>query len=88
ELVREKVKNVVVIGEAASKITDAYKGIVPITPAKTMADAVRIAAGKASDGEVVLLAPMCSSFDMFSDYKQRGNIFRQEVMDYCKANSK
>jgi len=44
-----------------------------------MAEAVRAAFDRARPGGVVLLAPACSSFDMFADYAERGRAFKQEV---------
>jgi UDP-N-acetylmuramoylalanine--D-glutamate ligase len=78
-LVREKVKAIVVIGEAREKIRDAFKNDVPVLFAETMSDAVKESGKIASQGEAVLLAPMCSSFDMFSGYKERGEVFQKEV---------
>jgi UDP-N-acetylmuramoylalanine--D-glutamate ligase len=47
--------------------------------AKTMEEAVSLARQKAKGGEVVLLSPACSSFDMFKDYKERGRVFKEAV---------
>jgi UDP-N-acetylmuramoylalanine--D-glutamate ligase len=70
---------VVAIGEAASKVTDALSGIVPVERATTMAEAVRRAYALAHPGGTVVLAPGCSSFDMFVDYAARGRSFKDEV---------
>ena len=78
-LIREKVKAIVVIGEARDKIKDAFSHIVPVLKTKNMESAVREAYKNASDGEAVMLSPMCSSFDMFTSYKQRGEAFQEEV---------
>lgn len=67
--------SVVAIGEARPLIHAALDGVVPVTDAATMDDAVRLAAGQATDGGTVLLAPACSSFDMFRDYVERGRAF-------------
>jgi UDP-N-acetylmuramoylalanine--D-glutamate ligase len=48
--------------------------------AKTMEEAVSLARQKAKGGEVVLLSPGCSSFDMFKDYKERGKAFKEAVL--------
>ena len=50
-----------------------------MTRAASMEEAVRLAFGLAVRGEVVLLAPACSSFDMFRDYEERGNVFKEAV---------
>jgi UDP-N-acetylmuramoylalanine--D-glutamate ligase len=45
-----------------------------------MREAVRMARDAAAEGDIVLLSPMCSSFDMFSSYKERGEVFRKAVL--------
>jgi UDP-N-acetylmuramoylalanine--D-glutamate ligase len=47
--------------------------------AKTLEEAVLVAHQKANKGEVILLSPACSSFDMFKDYKERGEVFKEAV---------
>jgi UDP-N-acetylmuramoylalanine--D-glutamate ligase len=71
---------VVTIGEASEQIRAALEAVVPVHPAATMADAVRRAFALARPGGVVLLAPACSSFDMFTDYAARGRAFKKEVL--------
>ena len=70
---------VIAIGEAAPRIEAALRGTVPIERAGSMDDAVRRAHALAPAGGVVLLAPACSSFDMFTDYADRGRAFRDAV---------
>jgi len=70
---------VVTIGEAAERIETALAGTVPLARAATMAEAVRRAFAMAAPGGVVVLAPGCSSFDMFADYAARGRSFKDEV---------
>lgn len=70
---------VVAIGEARSRIAAALAGVVPVESAASMADAVRRAAALAEPDGVVLLAPACSSFDMFENYEARGRAFAEEV---------
>ncbi len=65
----------VLIGEAAPLIRDAIGEVVPVCLAESMADAVVLAATLAQPGDAVLLSPACSSFDMFRDYKERGDVF-------------
>ncbi len=77
--VRENVKHIVAIGESKEKIYNFFKGIVPVTKAETMEDAVYSAASNAARNEVVLLSPACASFDMFENYEQRGKEFKQIV---------
>jgi UDP-N-acetylmuramoylalanine--D-glutamate ligase len=70
---------VVTIGEASEQIRVALQPVVPVHHAETMAEAVRRAFALAKPGGVVLLAPACSSFDMFTDYAARGRAFKEEV---------
>lgn len=79
ESVRKKVKQLVLIGEDRDKIGTALAGAAPISIANSMAEAVRQASDAAPKGAVVLLSPACASFDMFKDYKQRGQVFAREV---------
>ena len=67
------------IGEAADRIDAAVSSVVPVVRAESMRDAVRKAFGLASMGGAVVLAPACSSFDMFSDYAARGRAFVDEA---------
>ncbi len=79
DALRERRASVVAIGEAAPLVRDALAATVPVHHASDMAAAVRTAFALASPGETVLLAPACSSFDMFRDYAERGRTFKQEV---------
>jgi UDP-N-acetylmuramoylalanine--D-glutamate ligase len=72
-------KAVLAIGEAAGRVESALAGVVPVLPCATMREAVERAFAAAAEGDTVLLAPACSSFDMFSDYAERGRAFKQEV---------
>lgn len=76
---RKKVKKVVLIGEAKELIADALEGSLAFERADTMQEAVSRAFSIASPGDCVLLSPMCSSFDMFSDYEERGRVFKEAV---------
>jgi UDP-N-acetylmuramoylalanine--D-glutamate ligase len=79
--VRTKVKAVVLIGEAADKIQKSLNSTVPMTKASDMKEAVHLAYEAASPRGVVLLAPGCTSFDMFQDFEERGKVFKREVKD-------
>jgi UDP-N-acetylmuramoylalanine--D-glutamate ligase len=70
---------VVALGEAKAMVRAALEGTVPVVEATDLADAVRRAYDLAAPDGVVLLAPACSSFDMFSDYAARGRAFKEEV---------
>jgi UDP-N-acetylmuramoylalanine--D-glutamate ligase len=80
EVVREKVKVAVVIGEAQDKICMAWGNAVPCVRSSSMKDAVRAAVSHARSGDTVLLSPACASFDMFENYEHRGNEFKAEVL--------
>ena len=74
-----KIKALIAIGEAKEKIGFELGDIIPTYPEADMTAAVYRAFAEAGDGDIVLLSPMCSSFDMFRDYKDRGNTFRRIV---------
>jgi UDP-N-acetylmuramoylalanine--D-glutamate ligase len=78
-MLKERVKIVYTIGSAAEKIERELQGVVKIVPAETLQVAVAKAAKAATNGDVVLLSPACSSFDQFENYEQRGRVFRQLV---------
>ncbi len=79
-LLRARVKAVYTIGAAAEKIEGQIAGVVPITRSGTLEVAVSQAAAQAVAGDVILLAPACSSFDQFENYEHRGRVFKQAVM--------
>ena len=70
---------VVAIGEASARIVEQLGGAVRVETAGSMADAVRLAYALAPPEGTVVLAPACSSFDMFRDYAERGEVFTAEV---------
>ncbi|MEO7113627.1 MAG: UDP-N-acetylmuramoyl-L-alanine--D-glutamate ligase [Polyangiaceae bacterium] len=77
---------VVVIGEAASIIADVVGDRVAVRRAATMEEAVNVASVLAKAGDAVLLSPACSSFDMFRDYKHRGDDFTRAVLEIEKSH--
>ncbi len=81
DVVRAHATGIVAIGEAAPLIEEALGAVVPVRRAGGMAAAVATAFEMASPGGVVLLAPACSSFDMFRDYVDRGERFRDAVRE-------
>jgi UDP-N-acetylmuramoylalanine--D-glutamate ligase len=79
DLLRARCKVVYTIGSAAEKIERHLAGVVKIVSAGTLGEAVRKAAEEAVAGDVVVLAPACSSFDQFENYEQRGRMFKEIV---------
>jgi len=72
-------RRVLAIGEARERVKGALEGAVPVDPCASLREAVERARAVARPGDVVLLAPACSSFDMFTDYADRGRAFQAEV---------
>lgn len=79
EAVHAHVKSVCAIGEAAERISRTWKKMVPVERAATLQEAVDTARARAAAGDVVLLSPGCSSFDMFNNFEERGDLFREYV---------
>jgi UDP-N-acetylmuramoylalanine--D-glutamate ligase len=79
EFIQKRVKHLILIGEARERMNRELGGLTDTVLAKTMEEAVLLARQKAKAGEVVLLSPACSSFDMFKDYKDRGKVFKEAV---------
>ena len=80
ELVAQKVKSIVCLGEDNQKIIDAFKGKVEvIVEANTAHEAVAFAYQLARKDETVLLSPACASFDLFAKYEDRGQQFKKAV---------
>jgi len=79
EIIQKQVKQLILIGDARERMSRELGGLTHTMMAETMEDAVFLAHQKAREGEIVLLSPACSSFDMFKDYKERGRIFKEAV---------
>jgi UDP-N-acetylmuramoylalanine--D-glutamate ligase len=77
-VIKEKVKLLLLIGEAKDQMASSFQGLTTIEKAQSLQEAVYLASNAAQAGEVVLLSPACASFDMFSNYAERGDVF-------CKA---
>jgi len=77
--VTERVATLVLIGEAANRMEQDLTGTTRIERAASMEEAVRRAFESAHPGDVVLLSPGCASFDMFTDFEERGAVFCAEV---------
>jgi UDP-N-acetylmuramoylalanine--D-glutamate ligase len=76
-LLRERAKQVYLIGAAAEKIASQVQGAAPLARSGTLERAVRQAFEAAKPGDIVLLAPACASFDQFDNYEHRGRVFKE-----------
>lgn len=85
-LVRERVKEAILMGEMKHSIAAAWQGVV-VHPVNSMEEAVQMAAAHAQSGDVVLLSPGTSSYDMFKNYEERGNEFKKAVLQFFIINS-
>ncbi len=79
EPLRQRARAAILIGAAAEKIAAELGGAVSLEHAGTLDRAVELARKRARPGDVILLAPACSSFDQFEDYEHRGRAFKQLV---------
>jgi UDP-N-acetylmuramoylalanine--D-glutamate ligase len=78
-LLKDKVREVLLIGAAADRIAQELSGAVELIHAGDLERAVQEAFQRARPGDVVLLSPACSSFDQFQDYEHRGRVFKELV---------
>ena len=85
DLAVEKVKELIVIGEAKEKIKSALKDFLNIKESQSFQEAVKLAFADAKENECVLLSPMCASFDMFSSFEERGKVFKELVSELAYA---
>ena len=83
-LVRRKGDHAILIGEAAEKIGRALGDYPRVDRAATMQEAVALGTRLAKAGDTVLLSPACASFDMFKNYEDRGDKFREAVKELMK----
>jgi len=80
EPLRLRDATVVALGEAQDEIREALSGSVAVIGVDTMAAAVSLGQNLLPSGGTVLLSPACASLDMFRDYAERGQAFKEEVM--------
>lgn len=88
DLVRERVKTLLLIGEAKQRIEKELGDVRTPEICATLEQAVQTAHDLAAPGDVVLLSPACSSFDMFRDYEHRADVFRAAVSELTAKNAK
>lgn len=79
ELVRQKVKKVMAIGEAQDKVYDTFSDTVTVEKCPSLEIAVEHAQQNAVAGDCVIITPMCASFDMFKNFEHRGQVFKEIV---------
>jgi UDP-N-acetylmuramoylalanine--D-glutamate ligase len=82
DLIKEKVKVILLVGEAASKIKRDLKGAADFYDCQTIEKAVSVAGKLASKGDIVLLSPACASWDQFKDFEERGDVFKCAVLAF------
>jgi len=78
-MVKERVKALVLIGEAREKIQDVLGDLTRTVPASDLREAVNLSQRLAVRGDIVVLSPACASFDMFVDFEDRGRQFKSFV---------
>ncbi|MEO1920319.1 UDP-N-acetylmuramoyl-L-alanine--D-glutamate ligase [Blastomonas marina] len=81
------VKAAYTIGDAGPRFAELLASHTEVTRSEMLGDAVRAAMAAADEGDVVLLAPACASFDQFRDYEARGDAFRQIVTALIEDHS-
>lgn len=79
-LIKKKVKNIFLIGEATSIIKKQLKGSVSMIECNTLKNAIKKIYSVAQKGDIVLFSPACASFDQFNDFEHRGKIFKELVL--------
>jgi UDP-N-acetylmuramoylalanine--D-glutamate ligase len=81
DLVKRRVKRLILIGEAKETIERSLSGGTEIQQAEDLREAVALSVSQASAGDTVLLSPGCASFDMFKDFEERGRMFKEIVRE-------
>ncbi|MEQ2006525.1 MAG: UDP-N-acetylmuramoyl-L-alanine--D-glutamate ligase [Limisphaerales bacterium] len=86
-LLAQRVKHAFLLGETREKLRASWSLFTPCTLVDSLLEAVNEAVRNAVPGDVVLLSPACSSFDLFRDYRHRGEVFRQVVEQWQRTSN-
>ncbi len=87
DLIKSKVKMLILIGAAADVIAEAIGSITETHRVSGLKEAVALSMSKASSGDIVMLSPGCASFDMFKDFEDRGRKFKEAVKTLKNATA-
>ena len=74
-----RARHVALLGEEVERMREAFAGLVPVSHALTMEEAVEQTAAAAEPGDRAILSPGHASFDMYPDWKERGDAFKRAV---------
>ncbi len=81
DLIKRRVKLLILLGEAKEKIAQVIGGTTETYKVNDLKEAVERSKAKATAGDTVLLSPGCASFDMFADFEERGNKFKEAIRE-------
>ena len=84
DLVRKKVKLLICMGVDNKKLIDAFSPMCEVVDTHSLDETMAVAARRAEKGDVVLLSPCCASFDLFKNYENRGELFKEKVKELLK----
>ena len=82
---KNKVKKIVAYGQAGKKISTALRDAVKLEQVSSLKDAVEICHLNADAGDIILLSPGCASFDQFSNFEERGDVFKSIVKELTQS---
>ena len=86
-LVKEKVKALICLGVDNEKLKQSFQGVIPvIEETRSVGQAVSLAYEQGESGDIVLLSPACASFDLFKNYMDRGDQFKEAVLSYKQVS--
>ncbi|MBI3991098.1 MAG: UDP-N-acetylmuramoyl-L-alanine--D-glutamate ligase [Candidatus Omnitrophica bacterium] len=88
DIVSKKAKAMVLIGESAPVLKNIFSSVLPVYQENSLKNAVLRAVSLSVRGDYVILSPMCTSFDMFKDFEERGRVFKEEVKSLCGKHAR